>query len=62
MSEKKTLKKEAIEKYRKTTEPAKIQDFVQNGMPHKMLPLKFSEDDYSDVVAYVMDQALNDKW
>jgi cytochrome c6 len=62
VSEKKTLQKEALEKYRGTTDPIKIQAFLQKGMPHKMLPLKFSEEDYADATAYVLDQALGGKW
>mmetsp|Transcript_51510 Transcript_51510/g.78206 ORF Transcript_51510/g.78206 Transcript_51510/m.78206 type:complete len:155 (-) Transcript_51510:45-509(-) len=64
VSEKKTLKKDAIEKYRKTTDEAAIQDFVQKGMPHRFMPFSndFSDSDYKDVVSYVLDQALNDKW
>ena len=62
MAEKKTLFKEALDKYR-TTDPAKLQDFVQNGMPHKLLPLKISSDsDYASVTTFVLDQALGDKW
>lgn len=63
MSEKKTLQKEALEKYR-SLDQAKIQDFVQNGMPHKFLPMKqpFDDKDYLDVTSYVLDQALGEKW
>ena len=64
VSEKKTLQKDAIEKYRKTTNVDKIQDYIQNAMPHRFMPFgnKFSNDDYTDVVSFVLDQALNDKW
>jgi cytochrome c6 len=64
VSEKKTLKKDALEKYRKTTDEASIQDFVQKGMPHRFMPFSnvLSDSDYKDVVSYVLDQALNDKW
>jgi mono/diheme cytochrome c family protein len=38
------------------------QKFVQTGMPHKFMPLKFSDQDYKDVTSYVLNQALGDKW
>jgi cytochrome c6 len=63
MSDKKTLQKDALEKYL-STDAAKIQEFVQKGMPHKFLPMSksFSDTDFSDVAAYVSDQALGEKW
>lgn len=61
VSEKKTLQKEALEKFQ-SLEKEKLQKFVETGMPHKLLPLKFESSDYSNVVDYVLDQALNDKW
>jgi cytochrome c6 len=62
VKEKKTLQKEALEKYLGTTDPIRIQSFVQNEMPHKLLPLKMDEMDYLDVASYVSDQALERKW
>jgi cytochrome c6 len=64
VSQKRTLQKEAIQQYRGSTDQDVIKGFVQNGMPHKILPMKtpMEENDYSDVVAYVLDQALGDKW
>ena len=61
VKEKKTLQKEALEKFQ-SLEKEKLQKFVETGMPHRLLPLKFDSSDYSDVVDYVLDQALNDKW
>ena len=62
VSEKKTLFRDALEKYR-TTDPVKLQDFVQKGIQHRMLPRKFSSDqDYASVIAFVLDQALGEKW
>jgi cytochrome c6 len=64
MSEKKTLKQEAIRKYRGTLEQPEIQSFVQTKMPHKLLPFSqsFSDQEYLDVTSYVLDQAVGDKW
>jgi cytochrome c6 len=62
VKEKKTLQKEALEKYLGTTDPVRIRSFVQNEMPHKLLPLKMDEKDYLDVASYVSDQALGHKW
>jgi cytochrome c6 len=61
MAEKKTLHKAALEKYQ-SLDQAQLQKFVQTGMPHKFMPLKFSDQDYKDVTSYVLDQALGDKW
>jgi cytochrome c6 len=64
VSEKRTLRKDAIQQYRGSTDQSTIINFVQNGMPHKLLPMKspMNDKDYSDVVAYVLDQALGEKW
>ena len=63
MSAKKTLQKEALEKYQ-SLDQAQIQKFVQQGMPHKLLPFSktLSDQDYFDATSFVLDQALNDKW
>jgi cytochrome c6 len=63
MSEKKTLKKEALEQYQ-SLDQAQIQKFVQQGMPHKLLPFSktLTDADYFDATSFVLDQALNDKW
>lgn len=62
MAEKKTLHKDALEKYQ-SLDQAQLQKFVQTGMPHRFMPFKFSSDqDYKDVTSYVLDQALGDKW
>jgi cytochrome c6 len=61
VAEKKTLEKAALEKFQ-SLDQAQLQKFVQTGMPHKFLPLKFSEQDYVDATSYVLDQAVNDKW
>jgi cytochrome c6 len=61
VKEKKTLHKAALEKYQ-SLDQAQLQKFVQTGMPHKFMPLKFSDQDYKDVTSYVLDQALGDKW
>jgi cytochrome c6 len=61
MTEKKTLHKAALEQYQ-SLDQAQLQKFVQTGMPHKFMPLQFSDQDYKDVTSYVLDQALGDKW
>ena len=63
MSEKKTLKKDALEQYQ-SLDASKLQAFVQNKMPHSFLPFhsKWSDQDFADAVGYVLDQAVNDKW
>jgi cytochrome c6 len=64
VQEKRTLRKDDIQQYRGSTDPAVITNFVRNGMPHKLLPMRtpMEENDYNDVVAYVLDQALGEKW
>jgi cytochrome c6 len=64
VKEKKTLQKEALQKYLGSTEAVQIQDFVQNGMPHKLLAMRIpmDTDSYADVATYVSEQALGDKW
>jgi cytochrome c6 len=61
VAEKKTLQQAALEKYQ-SLDQAQLQKFVQTGMPHKFMPLKFSDQDYKDVTSYVLNQALGDKW
>lgn len=63
MSEKKTLKKDALAQYQ-SLDASKLQAFVQDKMPHSFLPFhsKWSDQDYEDAVGYVLDQAVNDKW
>lgn len=64
VQEKRTLRKDDIQQYRGSTDQAVIANFVQNGLPHKLFPMKapMEEKDYNDVVAYVLDQALGEKW
>lgn len=64
VQEKRTLRQADIQQYRGSTDQAVIANFVQNKLPHKLLPMKtpMEEKDYNDVVAYVLDQALGDKW
>jgi cytochrome c6 len=63
MSEKKTLKKDALEQYQ-SLDATKLQAFVQDKMPHSFLPFhsKWSDQDFQDAVGYVLDQAVSDKW
>jgi cytochrome c6 len=62
MQEKKTLQKEALEKYLGTTDPVELQTFVQNRLPHKLLPFAMDDKAHLDVASYVSDQALSGKW
>eukprot|EP00978_Attheya_sp_CCMP212_P048406 scaffold516555_cov55-Attheya_sp.AAC.1 len=60
----KTLKKDALQKYF-ASDPVGIQEFVQNGLLHRgtfMFGGKLSDSDFTDVTAYVLDQATSDKW
>lgn len=63
LAEKKTLRKDALEKFQ-SLDADKLQTFVQTKMPHTFLPFKkeFSDENYADAIAYVLDQAINDKW
>lgn len=63
VAEKKTLKKDALEKYQ-SLDQGKLKTFVQKKLPHNLLPFSksFSDSDYTDVVDFVLDQALNEKW
>jgi len=64
IKEKKTLQKDALEKFIGSTEAVKIQNMVQKGMPHKLLPFakEFSSEDYADVASFVSDQDIGEKW
>ena len=64
VQEKRTLRQADIQQYRGSTDQAVIANFVQNKLPHQLFPMKIpmEEKDYNDVVAYVLDQALGDKW
>lgn len=63
VAERKTLKRDALESD-VGLDPLVVQKFVQSKLPHKLLPFHqlFTDEDYSDVVSYVLDQALNDRW
>ncbi|GKY95682.1 hypothetical protein MPSEU_000529200 [Mayamaea pseudoterrestris] len=63
ISEKKNLKKEALVKYQ-SLDQAQLQQFVQQKMPHKLLPFSktMTDENYFDATSYVLDQALNEKW
>lgn len=68
MAEKKTLQKEALEKFRglnlNDLDNSKLQlkKFVKDDMPHKFLPIKLTDQEYDSVVQYVLDQATGDRW
>jgi len=67
MKEKKTLRKDALEKFVGLDEE-KVKAFVQESGQHKRLIFpkvpggKFTDDAYADVVTYIVDQATGDKW
>lgn len=64
VSSSKTLQQDALEKYLGSTDPVKLQAFVQNGMPHKLFPMRMpmQDQEYLDVATFVSDQALGKKW
>ena len=63
LKEKKTLKKEALEKYVGLDE-TKIAEFFKKSFVHQNQAGggKMSEEDVADVISYVVTQAVNDKW
>mmetsp|Transcript_27647 Transcript_27647/g.33621 ORF Transcript_27647/g.33621 Transcript_27647/m.33621 type:complete len:194 (+) Transcript_27647:72-653(+) len=68
ISEKRTLKKEALQKFIGGVDEASVQKFVKGSMRHKTLVFpnvpggKLSDGDWDDVVGFVVDQAIDDKW
>ncbi|KAL7449843.1 hypothetical protein ACHAWC_001856 [Mediolabrus comicus] len=63
IKEKKTLKKDALEKFVGLDE-IKMTDFFKNSFVHKG-PAgggKMSDDEIADVMSYVLSQAVDDKW
>uniref|UniRef100_A0A7S2KKB1 Cytochrome c domain-containing protein n=1 Tax=Skeletonema marinoi TaxID=267567 RepID=A0A7S2KKB1_9STRA len=63
LKEKKTLKKEALDKYVGLDE-TKIAEFFKKSFVHQNQAGggKMSEEDVADVISYVVTQAVNDKW
>lgn len=39
-----------------------IENYLKEESPHKYMPLKLKAQGYTQVVSYVLDNALNDKW
>ena len=39
-----------------------IENYLKEGFPHAYMPFKLKAQGYSEVVSYVLDNALNDKW
>lgn len=61
VKEQKTLQKEALEKYVGLDE-AKVTKFFKDSFVHKVVGGKLTEDEVADVVSYVVDQAVGEKW
>jgi cytochrome c6 len=63
IKEKKTLKKDALEKY-VGLEETKITEFFKKSFVHQNQAGggKMSEEDVADVISYVITQAVDDKW
>lgn len=67
IKEKKTLRKDALEKFIGLDEE-KVKTFVQESGQHKRLIFpkvpggRLTDEDYTDVVTYIVDQASGDKW
>lgn len=62
VSEKKTLQKDAIEKYVGAVDEETVLKFWKGSFVHKVVGGKLSEVEVQDAVAYVVDQASGDKW
>ena len=71
VKEKKNLQRAALEKIvSPSMEKDEIQQWVQNSGQHQKLVFfkapsgngKLTDNDYSDVISYVMDQAVGEKW
>ncbi|KAL3789236.1 hypothetical protein HJC23_002821 [Cyclotella cryptica] len=61
VNEKKTLQKDVLEKYVGLDEE-KVAKFFKDSFVHKVVGGKLTEEDISDVVSYVVDQAKGEKW
>lgn len=61
VKEKKTLQKDALEKFVGLDEE-KVEAFFKGSLAHKGVGGKFSDQEVTDVVTYVIDQAKNEKW
>mmetsp|Transcript_8986 Transcript_8986/g.20271 ORF Transcript_8986/g.20271 Transcript_8986/m.20271 type:complete len:157 (+) Transcript_8986:158-628(+) len=61
IKEKKTLQKEALEKY-VGLDNEKVEAFFKGSLRHKVIGGAFDDQEITDVVTYVVDQAINDKW
>lgn len=71
VKENKNLKRAALEKFvSPSMDKDEIQQWVQNSGQHKKLVFfkapsgngKLTDNDYSDVISYVVDQAVGEKW
>ena len=61
VNEKKTLQKEALDKFVGLDEE-KVQAFFKGSFVHKVVGGKLSDQEIADVATYVVDQAKGDKW
>ena len=60
----KTLQKEAIEKYVGSLDEDKVEDYFRKQFVHKVIvkDKDLQDQQITDVIAYVVDQATNEKW
>ena len=61
VKEKKTLQKEALEKFVGLDEE-KVETFFKGSFVHKVVGGKLADQEITDVVTYIVDQAKNKKW
>lgn len=61
VNENKTLQKEALEKFVGLDED-KVEAFFKGSFRHKVVGGQLADQDITDVVTYVVDQAKNENW
>jgi cytochrome c6 len=61
VKEQKTLQKDALEKF-VGLEEDKVSAFLKGSFVHKVIGGKLTDDEITDVVSYVVDQAKGEKW
>ncbi|KAL3772006.1 hypothetical protein ACHAWO_008178 [Cyclotella atomus] len=61
VKEQKTLQKDALEKY-VGLDTDKVTKFFKNSFVHKVVGGKLTDEEVNDVVSYVVDQAVGEKW
>lgn len=61
VKEQKTLQKDALEKY-VGLDTNKVTKFFKDSFVHKVVGGKLTDEEVNDVVTYVVDQAVGEKW